>query len=339
MSETPQSLGGQARAKALSPEERQAIARKAALARHTRTELAGRLPRAISQGTLRIGDVVIDVYVLEDRRRVIHKRGMARALGLKSAGGNAFMKTISRKGLGSAVSAELRDKISKPLEFFPLNGDPAHGYRAEVFIEVCDAIIEAGKQNKLAPSQLFLAMQAEFIVRSAAKIGIIGLIDEATGFIADKRREEYRELWEEFIREEFRAWESEFPDRFFDCIYRLYGLKRKDPRSFKHPRFFSKFIRKYIYTPLANSNGAILAELDAKNPVVYANGGRRYKMFQFLSDEIGMPALKAHLWQVVGIAAAAPDKGTFERAFYRAFPEAAPFGVQGDLFDHAEFDG
>ena len=263
---------------------------------------------------------------------------MARALGLKSEGGNAFMKTISRKGLGSAVSDDLRGKIANPLEFKPLNGDPAHGYRAEVFIEVCDAIIEAGKQSRLAPSQTFLALQAEFIVRSAAKIGIIGLIDEATGFIADKRREEYRELWNEFLREEFRAWESEFPEKFFDCIYRLYGLRRKDPRSFKHPRFFSKFIRKFIYTPLANSNGAILAELDARNPVVYANGGRRYKMFQFLSDEIGMPALKAHLWQVVGIAAAAPDKGAFDRAFYRAFPEATPFGAQADLFDYAELD-
>ncbi|WP_218822801.1 P63C domain-containing protein [Tistlia consotensis] len=243
------------------------------------------------------------------------------------------MKTISRKGLGSAISVELREKIENPIEFKPLAGDPAHGYRAEVFIEVCDAIITAGRNGLLSPSQEFLAIQAEFIVRSAAKVGIIGLIDEATSFIADKRREEYRELWGQFIREEFRSWEAEFPERLFDSMYRLYGLKRQDPKSFKHPRFFSKFIRKYIYAPLANSNGAILAELEAKNPVVYANGGRRYKMFQFLSDELGMPALKAHLWQVVGIAAAAPDRGAFERAFNRAFPEASPFGKQADLFD------
>lgn len=254
------------------------------------------MPKAVSQGTLSIGDTVIDVYVLEDRRRLIHKRGMARALGLKSEGGNAFMKTISRKGLGSAISPELRDKIGNPVEFMPLAGDPAHGYRAEEFIEVCDAIIDAHKQGLLAPSQRFLGIQAEFIVRSAAKIGIIGLIDEATGFISDERREEYRELWQQFIRDECRAYEAEFPERFFDSIYRLYGLRRKDPKSFKHPGFFGGFIRKYVYGPLANSHGAILAELDAKNPVVYANGGRRYKMFQFLSDEVGMPALKGGKW-------------------------------------------
>jgi hypothetical protein len=327
---TPQSQGGRARALALTPSARSAIARKAALARHSKP--VG-LPKAVSQGSLKIGDTLIDVYVLEDRRRLIHKRAMARALGLKSEGGNAFMKMISSKGLGSAIGQELREKIDKPIEFNPLSGDPAHGYSAEVFIEVCDAIIDAARRNLLTSAQQFLGIQAEFIVRSAAKIGIIGLIDEATGFIADKRREEYRELWDQFLREEFRTWEAEFPERLFDSMYRLYGLKRLDPKSFKHPRFFSKFIRKYIYAPLANSNGAILAELEAKNPVVYSNGGRRYKMFQFLSDELGMPALKAHLWQVVGIAASAPDKGAFERAFRRAFPEASPFGQQADLFD------
>ena len=144
------------------------------------------------------------------------------------------------------------------IEFKPLAGDPAHGYRAETFIDVCNAIIDAGKWGRLAKSQLFLAVEAEIIVRSAAKIGIVGLIDEATGFIADKRKEEYKELWQQFIREEFRQWEEpEFPDEFFNIIYKLYGLRRFNPHSSKHPRFFSKFLRKYIYQPLANSNGAI----------------------------------------------------------------------------------
>jgi hypothetical protein len=57
-----------------------------------------------------------------------------------------------------------------------------------------------------------------------------------------------------------------YPDKFFDMIYKLYGLKRKNPDSTKHPQFFGKFIRKYIYYPLANSHGAILEHLEQKNP-------------------------------------------------------------------------
>lgn len=114
-------------------------------------------------------------------------------------------------------------------------------------------------------------------------------------------------------------------------IYKLYGLKRKTPNSVKHPSFFGNFIRKYVYYPLANSNGAILEELDKKNPVVYASGGRKYKFHQFLADEIGLPAFRAHLWQVVGIGASATDKDTFDRSFYRAFPEAVPKKRQDQL--------
>lgn len=109
-------------------------------------------------------------------------------------------------------------------------------------------------------------------------------------------------------------------------LYRLYGLKRLNPDSSQHPRFFAKFTRKFIYHPLANSRGKILEVLDEKNPVVYANGGRRYKLFQFLSDEVGLPAIRAHLWQVVGIGNASTNIRQFERSFYRAFPEAVPIG-------------
>ena len=77
-------------------------------------------------------------------------------------------------------------------------------------------------------------------------------------------------------------------------------------------------VHRYVYAPLANSNGAILEELDKKNPVVYTNGGRRYKMYQFLSEQVGMPALRAHLWQTVGIGAVVNDHLSFERAFYKA---------------------
>ena len=82
------------------------------------------------------------------------------------------------------------------------------------------------------------------------------------------------------------------------------------------------FIRKYIYEPFADSKGAILEMLDEKNPVVYVNGGRRYKMFNFLSEVVGIPALKAQLWQVIGIGNSVKSKAQFEKSFSNAFPSA-----------------
>lgn len=326
------SRGGKARAALLTKEQRAEIARKAAQERWAKVKDPSKLPEADSDGKLIIGDVELDVYLLSDRRRVISKRAMAAALGLKSQGGNAFMRSMTREGIRSGLPPELVEKIENPINFKPLTGDLADGYEATTLIEVCDALIQARNDDRLHSSQYFLAVQAEFIVRSAAKIGIIALVDEAVGYV-DRRKDEYRKLFDQFIRDEFRQWDREFPKKFFDMIYKLYGLKRENPDSNRHPQFFGHFIRRYIYYPLAHSRGAILERLDEKNPVVYAGGGRRYKFFQFLTDEIGMDAFRQHLWQTVGIGEASRDKAAFERGFYRAFPEAVPLLHQFDLLD------
>lgn len=331
----PQSLGGKARAEKLSPSQRKNIAKKAAKARWEAVRSAAKqlqdpnhVPEALCEGLLEIGSVEIECYVLDSMKRVIHKRGMAKALGMKSEGGNVFMRAMSRKGLGSEIGEDLRSKLDNPIVFKTLTLDLGHGYDATILIDICQAIIDASKAKKLGAGQEALAVQAEIIIRASAKLGIVALVDDATGFIADKRREQYKELFREFIRDEIKLYdEPQFPDQLFDVIYKIYGLPRKADAK-NHPQFFGRFIRKYIYEPLANSNGAILEMLDERNPVVYVNGGRRYKMFNFLSEVVGMPALKAQLWQVVGIGNSVRNKAQFEKSFYTAFP-----GPQLELFD------
>lgn len=330
--DSPQALGGKRRAEKLTPEQRREIAQKAAQERWAKIKDRSRLPEAASDGILWIGEIPLDVYRLDDERRVISKKAMAAVLGLKSEGGNAFMRTMSRKGVRSVFSEKLLKTIEEPIFFKPLNGDLADGYDVEDLIEICDALIDARNRGRLHSSQEFLGKQAEILIRSAAKIGIIALVDEAVGYV-DKRKDEYRQLFDKFVKNEFSEWEQEFPDSFFDMIYTLYGLKRQNPDSSKHPQFFGHFIRRYIYYPLAHSRGAILERLEERNPVVYAGGGRRHKFFQFLSDEIGTNTFRQHLWKTIGIGQGARDKASFERSFYRAFPEAVPMNHQWDLLD------
>jgi hypothetical protein len=321
--------GGKARAAKLSSQERSAIAKRAALARWKPIIIEG-MPEAIREGQLKIGDVILDCYHLNDGRRVFSKKALGKALGLKSAGGNAFIKTMmGGKGIRSELAIEMQERINNPIVFKRVGIDLiAHGYEGTFFIDVCDRIWEMHRQGKLRTSQYFLAAQAEIIVRSSAKVGIIALIDEATGYIKDKRKEEYLELFREFIRNEVGEYEKEFPEQFYDVIYKLYNLRKTGPN--KRPKFFSGFTRKYIYNPLAHSNGAILEMLDEKNPVVYASGGRRYRLYQFLTETVGLKALRAHIWQVVGIGNASNSKEGFDRGFRRAFPQS---GEQGGLFE------
>lgn len=340
MTESAQSKGGEARAQALSTERRREIAQQAAKARWAKISDPSALPSASYRGTLTIGDITVDAYRLSDGRRVISKKGMADILGLKSSGGNAFLRSMTRPGVRSETDANVWEKIQNPIFFKLVDPDlktdlgiTADGYEADTLIDCCKAIVTAQQNGKLHGSQHFLYVRAEVIIRAAAKLGITALVDAAVNYVPDHRRGEYQALFEKFVLDECREWEKEFPRKYLDMIYKIYGLKQVNPDSTQTPRFFGKFTRKYIYAPLAHSRGALLEELDKRNPVVYTNGGRKYKFFQFLTEEIGIAALRQHLWQVIGIGSVSKTKEQFQRNFYRAFPEATPFGHQWELLD------
>ena len=69
---------------------------------------------------------------------------------MKSGGGNVFIRAVQRKGLGSEIDQNLIEKINTPFYFKPLTLDLAHGYEADVLVDVCKAVVrahDAGKVN------------------------------------------------------------------------------------------------------------------------------------------------------------------------------------------------
>lgn len=327
--------GGIARAKALTDEQKEEIAKKGARARwDTSVEIAKR------SGAIEIGEISIPCAVLSDGTRVLSERAITKAFGGKRGGSHwkrlkenpdgAYLPVfLSAKNIKLFIPNDLNDGLARRRIYREKKGGgAAYGIEASLLPKICNVYLSMRDAGKLTFSQEPIAAQADIINRGLAEVGIIALVDEATGHIEEKRKDEYRELFQAFIREHVKEYEKEFPKQFTDSLYRLYGLSPNGPG--KHPQFFGHFTRKYVYQPLAQSKGAILEMLDEKNPVVYANGGRKYKMFQFLSDLIGLPAFRAHLWQVVGILGASRNKAEFDRAFVRAFPKA---GMQLDLLD------
>jgi hypothetical protein len=63
-----------------------------------------------------------------------------------------------------------------------------HGYEATTRIEVCERYLEARDAKKLKGAQKKIAVQAEIVIRSCAKVGIIALIDEGTGYDKFKKK-------------------------------------------------------------------------------------------------------------------------------------------------------
>lgn len=327
--------GGFARAEKLTAQQRRNIAQEGAAARwNVDAEVA------LKTGKLKIGELVIHCAVLPGGIRVLSERAITKALGGKRGGSHwKRMKDnpsganlpifLSAKNIFPYINKDLMDGLNRRRLYKPNTGaGVAHGIDAALLPKICNVLLKARDDQAILESQKAIVAQADIIMRGLAEIGIIALVDEATGYIDDKKKDEYRQLFREFIRKECREWEREFPDQFMDMIYRFYGLPRG--QKGRHPRFFGHFIRKYVFAPLAGSNGAVLKMLDLKNPKVYKNGRRKYKMHQFLTEELGLPAIRQHIWQTIGIGNAARTKEAFDRGFKRAFPQ---IGDTMELFD------
>jgi hypothetical protein len=280
-----------------------------------------------------VGSLNLDCYVLSDGRRVLHKRGMAKALGMKSAGGNVFLRAMQRKGLGSELSPKLIEMLQSPIVFKPLAQDLGHGYDAQVLVEICKAIIRADDAGKLTATQSGLASQARALLQAFAKVGVVALIDEATGFQEIRGPEALRILVQQYIEEEKREWDKQFPDEYYDELNRVYGHSRMTMTASgaviqNRPQHFAKFTRSFVYHPL--ENGIVLEELDRINPKVGPKGTRRARFHQHLTEGYGLEKLRRQVGEVLTLMKVSDTVGQFKKLFWKRFPTA---GTQGGLFD------
>ncbi len=280
-----------------------------------------KLPKATHQGELTIGNLTLDCYVLDDGKRVLSQGGMARSLG-KDRSTN-LAKFLSEKTFDPAIPQDLIAMTNSPILFTPPHGgQAAYGYPAAILVDICDAVLAARKNGKLSKPDLKFADKCETLTRAFARVGITALIDEATGYIKDKKKNEYIDLFKQFIADEAKEWQKEFPDPFFDVIYKIYGKTRSNKKS-QHPQYFGYFIRKYVYQPLAGSDGVILEMLEEKNPKILTKSGtkiRKKKLFQFLNEDVGTDTLRRHIWKLIGLGEGCESRAEFERKFAKIFP-------------------
>lgn len=302
--------GGKARAMALPKSERTAIAKKAAAVRWG-------LKASHKGNFLKDFGVDAECYVLADDKKtaVMTQRGMAAALGAKNPGGNDFDRLVHQKRLAPYLGAELLERIAKPIEFkwiYPGAGQlevVIRGYSADILIDVCNAILSADADGKLAKTQAHLAIQSRVIVNASAKSGITNLVYALAGYQPEV--DEVIQAFKAFVQEEARKYEQEFPSELYLAWHRLYRIpipSRGKPWKLMH------LTRRHIYYPLAKSSGRILDLLRAlrdKDP-------QKKKLFQFL-NEIGTRALRMHMGRVLEMAESSTTSAEYEAKFVTRF--------------------
>lgn len=260
------------------------------------------VPKATHSGVLVIGNVTLDCDVLEDGRRILRRKTFLKAMGKSAVGKYDFERGkslnlpvfLTATNLKTYLGGVLKEKGDFTIYYKGIGGQKYLGYEASILPEVCKVYARAEDDGVLQDNQKKIAKVCRIMLYGLANVGIISLIDDATNYVEKRNRTELERILEKYIAEELRKWTKKFPDEFFKQVYRIHGWDYAKISNL-HPSYTGKFINKYVYDKMPPG---VLEELKKKNPA-NENGNRRFRLHQFLSDDIGNDNIKKQITQVV----------------------------------------
>lgn len=306
--------GGYARAKALSADDRKEIAKKAAAARWDKTK---NIPQAVYTGELTIGDMTLPCSVLSDGTRILTQSDFMSGMGMYYSGWVSNNRSdediaadlpqfLTFKSLKPFVDRYLGGLQSITVDYRTERGQLARGIRADIIPKICDVWIDADEEAELGVRQKKIAAKARTLMRALAHVGIIALVDEATGYQKDRASDALAQILEAFIAKELQPWVKTFPDDFYEQLFRLRGLSYpKD--TVKRPQYFGYLTNDIIYRRLAPG---VLEELKNTTPKT-DKGHLKHQLHRKLTPELGHPKLREHMASVVTIMKLSRDYDDF----------------------------
>lgn len=258
-------------------------------------------------GELDLNGYKISCAVLEDGTRVLVSRSLASALGIKGSGAYWQAKRqktsepllpeyLSAKYLSPYISEKLSQNLKKPIVYKTKNGLMREGVSADLLSDILDVYIKAEKDGVL-PNNQHIAEAAYKILLAFSKVGIIALVDEATGYQYDRERDELQKILKAYISEELLPWQKRFPDIFYKELFRLNGWDYTVNGIKNRPGIIGKWTNILVYDQLPKG---VLDELKRKTPRS-KSGNKTARYHQFLTLDIGEPNLANAINQAITI--------------------------------------
>jgi len=163
--------------------------------------MSKKVQKATHSGTLKIGNSEIPCYVLEDGQRILSTRGIMKSLGRRWRGARAGTKYpafLQANNLIPYINKDI-DPVLAPQKFKTDKGVLSDGYKADILPIVCEIYLQGRDDKVLTAVQQAIAKKCDILVRGFARIGIIALIDEATGYQAFRSRQALEKILDEFL--------------------------------------------------------------------------------------------------------------------------------------------
>ena len=249
---------------------------------------------------LHLGNLEIPCYVLDNGMRVFSGRGIQKAIGYDSKSGQWMNSFCKMEGVSSYLCAgdnSISERLSNPIKFKRNNAggsqSTANGYEVTLLVDICSAIIDANRAGVFDND--VIVRNADIIIRSVAKVGIIALVDEATGYQHERENDELQKILKAYISEELLPWQKRFPDIFYKELFRLNGWDYTVNGIKKRPGIIGKWTNTFVYEELPNG---VLEALKNKTPKS-ESGNRTNRYHQLLTTDIGEPNLEKQINKVI----------------------------------------
>jgi hypothetical protein len=314
-----------ARRQNVSAERRKEVGRIAVAAREDKKHGIPQATHGAPDKPLKIGDIEIGCYVLSNGMRVVSQAGMIKGMGFTKGRpsedndeerGRELPNFVGQNWIKPFIYNELTASLAAPIKFRPPHGgNLAHGYPATILADICEAVLKARAAGAIQKRQEHIATQCESLIRGFARVGIIALVDEATGYQEKRDKDELHKILSLYLSEERLTWAKRFPDDYYKNLYRLRGWEW--PSAKGHTPLVGKLTNQLVYEKLPEG---VLDELRRKNPVDPETGGRKHKHHQFLSENLGVKGLHEHLIQLITVMKISKDWDEFDKLFNKVFP-------------------
>lgn len=259
------------------------------------------------ENELNLAGFKLPCYVLADGTRVLSGRGMQDVL--KVAGetngdkeqqpGNRLRQILNQKAVKPLIDKE-KELEKKNDRFDPIicykGEQKINGYEATTLVDLCKIFLAARKNAKekgynLSTSLETVANQSEILLGAIAKVGIIALVDEATGYQYERERFELQKILRLFILKGrlFLKWRETFSLDYYKELFGVYDIPFTAENIKRKPRFIGWLTTELVYKNLPEGE-EILKKIKSRTPKT-PKGYYSKKLWQSLTKRVGRETL------------------------------------------------
>lgn len=267
----------------------------------------GRL-KATHYGTVKLGpELTFECAVLEDGRRGFIQRQMVKTLGFteKTRSGR-FERFCAKIGLNpSENTGEIGVAV---FEVDMPSGGTANWVDHEILRSIIKAGILAHGQGKLTKHQEHIGQRCVHLGSALIGVGLVALIDEATGYQYAREPNALQDLISTLIREEARDWDRRFHPTYYQAMCKIFGF----PYGNRHrplPSIIGQMTLNWVYKAVMPNE--IVEEIRSRK--------KSAKFHQWLTDDAGLRLLEKQIDAVTTIAKSSVDYKDFEARCTQAF--------------------